>query len=45
MPFRPTFAETADSAEGKRYEDALSRVEDAWGVADMAAIGGVNHGQ
>ena len=39
-PFRPTFAETCDSPEGKRYEDVLRRIEKKWGVADLKKIGG-----
>lgn len=44
-PFRPLFAETAGTPEGKMYEEAMSRVENAWKVAGMPAIGGMNHGE
>jgi hypothetical protein len=38
-PFRPTWAETADTPEGERYEAALDRIEQAWGLADALPIG------
>lgn len=44
-PFRPEFAETAVTAEGKIYEEALSRVEKIWEVAELPAIGEINHGE
>ena len=39
-PFRPSFAENAETAEGALYETVLKRVEDAWKVADLHRIGG-----
>lgn len=44
-PFRPEFAETPDTPEGKIYEEALSRVEKAWHVAELPALGGMDHGE
>jgi hypothetical protein len=38
-PFRPSFAETAETAEGSLYETVLKRVEDAWKVAELQRIG------
>ncbi|MBE2295173.1 MAG: hypothetical protein IAF00_09480, partial [Phycisphaerales bacterium] len=38
-PFRPYFAETADTPEGSRYEDVLRRVETNWAVARLDSIG------
>jgi hypothetical protein len=41
-PFRPDFAETAETAkteEGQRYEEALKRVEEAWNVATLSKLG------
>jgi hypothetical protein len=38
-PFRPSFAETADSAEGARYEKVLRDVEVAWAVDQAERIG------
>lgn len=39
-PFRPGFAESTDTEHGQRYETLLARIEDAWGVAALASIGG-----
>ncbi len=39
-PFRPTFAETADTPEGRFYECVLDRIEEKWGVGDLKTIGG-----
>lgn len=39
VPFRPRFAETAQSEQGRHYEEALGRVASAWGVIDLGAIG------
>jgi hypothetical protein len=38
-PFRPEYAETTETTEGRRYEDALKRVEAAWNVAGLPGIG------
>lgn len=38
-PFRPDFAEDNQTPEGKRYEAALLRVEEAWGVASLEKLG------
>lgn len=38
-PFRPDYAESADSTEGKAYESMLSRIEQAWSVAGLDPIG------
>lgn len=38
-PFRPDFAQCANTPEGSRYEDALKRVEAAWHVDGLSAIG------
>lgn len=38
-PFRPDFAETGENDEGKRYENLLDRVEQAWKVHDLAKLG------
>jgi hypothetical protein len=38
-PFRPAFAETADTPDGQRYEDVLRRVEVNWKVAELDSIG------
>ncbi len=38
-PFRPAFAENAESAEGLRYEGVLRRVQAAWNVADLTRFG------
>ena len=40
-PFRPNFAETAETEKGKRYEEALKRVASVWKVNDLEEIGGV----
>lgn len=39
VPFRPVFAETDDSDEGKRYLAALQRIEARWAVGGLNAIG------
>lgn len=39
VPFRPDFAATSDSPAGQAYEAALARIEEAWGVNELAAIG------
>ncbi len=38
-PFRPTFAETSETPEGRTYEDALKRVESTWGMCGLKQIG------
>lgn len=38
--FRPAYAETSTSQEGKRYEAALARIEKNWGVDHLKTIGG-----
>jgi len=38
-PFRPAFAETAESVEGARYEKVLRDVEVAWGVDKAERMG------
>ncbi|MNL74039.1 hypothetical protein D3C87_1995960 [compost metagenome] len=38
-PFRPAFAETADTPEGRLYEEVLKRIEASWGVEDMERMG------
>jgi hypothetical protein len=38
--FRPVFAERGDSEAGALYEAVLRQVEQAWGVADFAPMGG-----
>jgi len=38
--FRPAFAERGDSEAGALYEEVLRNVEEAWGVADFAPLGG-----
>ena len=38
-PFRPDFAQNADTPEGLRYEAALKRVETAWHVDNFSPIG------
>ncbi len=40
-PFRPVFAESDDSNEGRRYKETLDRIEEAWNVTALAKIGGV----
>lgn len=37
--FRPNFAETDETHEGRRYEEALKRVEACWGVVDHIGFG------
>lgn len=37
--FRPPYAETGATEEGGRYEQALRRIEQAWGVTDMMPLG------
>jgi hypothetical protein len=50
--FRPSFAETFDSAHGKRYENTLRQIERAWrvgevekekkwGVRELTPVGGI----
>lgn len=39
-PFRPEFAENAGTKDGERYEVAIQRVEVAWKVAGLPALGG-----
>jgi len=39
-PFRPSFAENAETLEGALYEKVLKRVEDAWKVAGLHQMGG-----
>lgn len=38
-PFRPTFAQSANTAAGKNYEAMLDRIEVLWGVAGLTSIG------
>lgn len=38
-PFRPDFASSGETEEGRRYEEALKRVEAAWKVATLRKIG------
>lgn len=38
-PFRPDYAESADSPEGRDYEAMLGRVEQAWGVVGLEPFG------
>jgi hypothetical protein len=38
-PFRPVFAESAETAEGRFYEDVLGRIEVLWGVIELKKIG------
>lgn len=38
--FRPTFAETGDTAPGKLYEAALDRIEAHWKVSALNPVGG-----
>ena len=38
--FRPAFAETSASPAGQLYENALVRIEKAWAVDHLKAIGG-----
>ncbi|MBI5271177.1 MAG: hypothetical protein HY856_16040 [Burkholderiales bacterium] len=37
-PFRPGYAETADTAAGLLYEQVLDRIEAQWGVAGMPGV-------
>ena len=37
-PFRPDFAETAETDEGEKYENLLDRVEKTWKVHDLAKL-------
>ena len=39
-PFRPTFAEAADTPEGRCYERVLERIEEKWEVGGLQTIGG-----
>ena len=39
-PFRPDFATGSETTEARLYEEALGRVERAWGVAELRNIGG-----
>lgn len=40
MPaFRPAYAESLASEEGRRYEEALARIEQAWGVEGLEPMG------
>lgn len=39
QPFRPAFAESNDTQQGKLYHDALLRVEENWRVKGLIAIG------
>ena len=39
-PFRPDYAENADTDEGQRYTVAIQRVEVEWKVAGLPALGG-----
>lgn len=39
-PFRPAFAESSATEEGKRYEDTLRRIGESWRVADRGKLGG-----
>lgn len=38
-PFRPLFAETAESQLGELYEETLVRIEKSWKVDQMKAVG------
>lgn len=38
--FRPSFAETEQSAPGKLYDDILTRIEASWQVNELDSIGG-----
>ncbi|MBN6741123.1 hypothetical protein JKG47_11380 [Acidithiobacillus sp. MC6.1] len=38
--FRPAFAESSATEEGKRYEDTLRRIGESWRVADLGKLGG-----
>lgn len=37
--FRPSFAETADSAGGRLYEATLARINEKWGTTNLLTIG------
>lgn len=37
--FRPSFAESSDSEQGKLYEDVLKKVEESWQVNKLSTIG------
>lgn len=37
--FRPPYAETGATEEGERYEHALCRIEQAWGVTELTPLG------
>ena len=39
-PFRPSFAETDQTAAGITYESALTNVEVVWGVSGLTPLGG-----
>lgn len=39
--FRPEYAESGQTEEGKRYEAILARVAQAWQVTDLASLGEV----
>lgn len=41
-PFRPDFAQNADSPEGQHYEAVLQHAEQAWGVTTMKKLGAIN---
>ncbi len=45
VPFRPTFAETAATPDGQRYETTLHRVEAEWNVASFRKIGSIDETQ
>ncbi len=38
-PFRPTFAETAETPEGQCYEGVLHEIEEKWNVGSLRKIG------
>lgn len=38
-PFRPEFAATSETDEGRCYEEALKRVEAAWNVTGLCGLG------
>ena len=40
-PFRPEFAELPQTSAGERYEEVLTKVEEAWGVCGLLKIGAV----
>lgn len=40
-PFRPSFAETTQTEQGRCYEEALRRVANTWGIQGLALIGGI----